>query len=85
MAAQNGFGDVVKQLIAAKAAANKAETANGSTPLFMAAQNGFGDVAAKADVHQTTTAETGSYTALKVAEEESQSEIVAMLLAAGAK
>ena len=89
MAADKGFGDVVKQLIAAKADVNKAKTDDGTTPLIIAAMEGHANAVkqlldANSDIHHTTTVEDGSYTALKIAKEKSQTEVVAMLIAAGA-
>lgn len=44
IAAQNGFGDAVEELITAKAGVNKAAPTNGATPLFIAAQDGHLDI-----------------------------------------
>lgn len=87
VAAEYGHGDVVKQLIAAKADVNKAKTDDGATPLYVAAEYGYGDavkqlIAAKADINAATT--DGDSTPLDGAKEQSHTEIVAMLVAAGA-
>lgn len=85
-AAQNGFGNVVQQLIAAMADVNKAKTDSGATPLSMAVLYGHATVvqqllAATADVNH---AESSGRTPLIAAAMGGCAEVVRQLLDANA-